>query len=106
MIDMKLTPAQAPSGNTLLGAEPNEGPMYPEGLCIELDTESLRKLAIGTGNLPAVGTRLHLSAIVEVVEVCKEQQQIQQELCVELQIQRMALGNEQQQSAARIDAMY
>lgn len=113
MIDMKLTPQQAPA-DMLLGMpqdEPNEAPLYPEGLCIKLDNDALRKLGIGAGNLPAVGARMRLAALVQVVEVCNEPKQIDSELCVELQITHMEIGpenvpNEQQAAHARIAGMF
>ena len=95
MIDMKLNPEQSQNmvGGTLLGAENDAEPLpaYPEGLKVELEGESLKRLAMGEGNLPQVGTRMVLHALVEVIEVCKEDGAIEAEYCVELQITAMEL---------------
>lgn len=91
MIDMKLTPQQSPSATLLAESEANEGPAYPYGTTIELRGETLKRLAIGSGNLPQVGQKMRLAALVEVIEVSKEDQQIEAGYCVELQITAMEL---------------
>lgn len=108
MIDMKLSSEQ--TNPVMLGMEPteNNGPAYPEGLCLELDNDALAKLAMG---LPQVGDTFLLRAMVSVVEVCNEPKLIEDEKCVELQITAMELlppeqPNEQQQAAAKIAGMY
>lgn len=110
MIDMKLNQDQSP---TLLGASAGEhdGPQYPYGLRITLDGETLKRLAIGEGNLPQVGKRLALKGLAEVVEVCKEQGQTRAEYCVELQITTLELSepealNPQQEAMRRVEAMF
>ncbi len=51
MIDLSLSHEQ--SGGTLLGSDKqNNGPKYPPGLTLTLDTQTLQKLAMG---LPQVG---------------------------------------------------
>ena len=111
MIDMKLTPQQAPSATLMGGVEANEGPTYPYGLTVEIRGEALKRLGFGPGNLPQVGQKMDMKAMVEVIEVCKEEAQIETEYCVELQIQAMSLGdepspNEQQRDAEKIAALY
>ncbi len=113
MIDMKLTPEQS-QAQTFLGVEDAGDvlPAYPEGLKISIEGDALKRLAIGEGNLPAVGTKLLLNALVEVVEVCKEEGAIDSEYCVELQITSMELVsnepklNPQQAAYAQVGSMY
>ena len=108
MIDMKLTHEQ--SSPTML-SEPteNNGPAYPYGLTISLDTDSLRKLAMG---LPQVGDVFELCAMVEVTSVSKDANQIEDRKNVELQITTMDLKspeaqmNEQQAAHARLTKLY
>ena len=114
MIDMKLTPEQSQT-MTILDMQEAQNietvGAYPEGLKIELEGEVLKRLAIGEGNLPQVGQKFMLCAMVEVIEVGKEQGTMDTELCVELQIQQMELNapeqmNEQQAAYNQINKMY
>lgn len=107
MIDMKQKPS---SPVTMLGDVAEEG-AYPEELRIELNNESLKRLGIGEGNLPQVGQRFAISGLAEVVEVCKEDGQLEKGFCVELQIQQFELAppeamNEQQAAHARLSKLY
>jgi hypothetical protein len=113
MIDMKQKPASPVS---MLGDVAEEG-SYSESLRIELDNESLKRLGIGSGNLPQVGQKFAISGLAEVVEVCKEDGLLEEGYCVELQIQQFELAapealnakpaaNEQQQAQAQIERMY
>ncbi len=111
MIDMKLTAEEAkkPGGScaTMMGGEPNDGPKYPDGLEIRLNAIALSKLAIGPGNLPQVGTRITITAQCEVCCVEKEDNQISNDLCVELQIQQMEIAPaEAMGDAQRIDNLF
>lgn len=73
MQSMKLTKAEAGEyvGSTAPAA--GDGPAYPYGLCIYLDTETLAKL--GYTEPPAVGSELTLSAKVVVTSTGVDQQQ-------------------------------
>lgn len=64
MVSMKMsaTEAEKYAGGPAMSA--GDAPMYPYGLCLSLNNESLKKL--GITNPPAVGTKFQLSAIVEV----------------------------------------
>lgn len=113
MIDMKLTPEQSPA--TQLGlAEPteNNGPKYPYGLEIRLEGESLKKLAIGEGNMPKVGDIMIMDAVLDVVSISKSDNQIENGYCICLQIQQMDLKsadeqmNEQQAAYSKISKLY
>lgn len=112
MIDMKLTPEQAQQMTSLATGEGENIEIvgaYPEGLKLEFEGETLRRLAIGSGNLPPVGAKYMLHAIVEIVEVSKEEGAMDTEYCVEAQIQQMELAdaqNEQQRAMAQINKMY
>ncbi len=47
--------------------EPCEPPLYPYGLCLHLDDESLGKL--GLDKLPEVGSKMQVTAVAEVQDV-------------------------------------
>lgn len=101
MIDMKMKP-QSPA--TLLSDVDDAA--YPVGLAIRIEGEQLKALGIGEGNLPQVGQRLQLTAMGEVVQVEKESGSVESGYCVRLQIQQLALGNEQQQAAQQVASVY
>ncbi len=107
MIDMKQKPS---SPVTMLSDVAEEG-AYPHGLCIKLDNESLKRLGIGSSNLPRVGQKFAVLAGAEVVAVEKEDGQMEQGYCVELQLQQIELAapgqkNEQQQAHEQVARMY
>ena len=86
MIDLKLTPQQSDPA-TMLGAPvENNGAQYPHGTTLKLEGETLKRLAFGDGNLPQVGDKFMVIGEAEVVEVCKENGQIEAGYCVELQM--------------------
>lgn len=102
MIDLK----QKPQSPVTIMSDAAEDGAYPHGLCLNLDTETLRKLGIGGGNLPRVGQRFQLNAIVEVVEVSKGDGNTEADYGVELQVQQMELGNDQQRAHQQIAGVY
>lgn len=73
-------------------------PKYPYGLRLCLDSESLKKLNINT--LPAVGEKLNLTAVVNVIGV-QNYQEINGEsnASVDLQIIEMDLGASEPQTS-------
>ena len=84
-------------------AKPGDGPRYPYGLCLYLDSDSLAKLGIAT--LPKVGSTLMLAARVTVTSVGMSQQQDgDAEMRTELQITDMELGGpmSNDQAAAKL----
>lgn len=92
MINMKLTRAEAGDAIGATEAKPGDGPAYPWGLCIHLDTETLKKL--GYAEPPAVDSELTLSAKVMVTSVGMNQQQDgDKESRAELQITDMELAD-------------
>jgi hypothetical protein len=110
MIDMKLSHEESPAGATALGQpSENNGPKYPYGLTLQLDSTSLKKLAMG---LPQVGDVFTLDALVEVTAVAKDSGQIEDGKTVTLQITAMSLENpaeemnEQQKAMAQVNRMY
>lgn len=67
-----------------------EGPKYPYGLKIDLEGESLKKL--GLVDLPKVGTKMTLTAQVEVCSVSQyESKDGNADQRVSIQIEAMAL---------------
>ena len=107
MIDMKMKPVSTP---TMLSDIADDA--YPEGMKFEVSGEQLQALGIGSGNLPQVGQKMMINAQVEVVEVCKEDGQVEPEYCVEFQIQAMQIvteqdaQNEQQRAYSQVERMF
>lgn len=99
MISMKLTPEEAKDEAGCCVPEPGEGPAYPYGLCLYLDDETLTKLGITT--LPDVGTKMQLTAVVEVTSNSQRQTQDGKTVNMDLQITDMELsGSEAQKDQA------
>ena len=90
MIDMKLSAAESQAA-TSIESKPGDGPAYPWGLTLHLDTETLKKL--GFESPPAVGGEMTLQAKVVVTSVGMNQQQDgDKEQRAELQITAMELA--------------
>jgi len=68
---------------------PDGGPRYPYGLSLCLDKESMGKL--GMTDLPEIGGKMLLTALVEVTSVSQYQTQESQDKSVHLQITDMEL---------------
>jgi hypothetical protein len=90
MISMKLTPAEAKSETMLGDPDDSDLPEYPYGLTVCLDKDSLDKL--GITDLPPVGTRMQLTALVEVCSVSQYQNQSGTDSNLSLQITDMELA--------------
>ena len=105
MIDLKQKPT---SPVALMGEQMDEA-QYPEGTRIMLTGETLKQLAMG---LPQVGDVFTLDALVEVISVAKQSNNIEDGKTVELQITHMELKNpaeemnEQQKAFSQISRMY
>jgi hypothetical protein len=90
MVNMKLSPAEAKS---MLGGccAPTEAdaPKYPYGLSISLNDDTLKKL--GITELPNVGAKMKLVAVVEVCSTSQYAEQDGVDKNVSLQITDMEL---------------
>lgn len=88
MINMKLSKKEAQAE---VAPSPGDGPAYPYGLSLCLDTETLEKL--GYSEPPAVGSKLTVTALVTVTSTGVNQQQDgdKRQHC-DLQITDMELG--------------
>lgn len=75
-------------------------PEYPYGLRIELRNDSLAKL--GITELPKVGSRMTLTAIVEVCGTSTCESRSGEDLSLDLQITDMSLGTDEKKDAASI----
>lgn len=87
--NMRLSPKEAEAEEDRAEVSNDDAPAYPYGLCINLDSESLAKL--GISEPPAVGTKMALQAIVEVVSMSQYQNQKTTDSSVSLQITDMDL---------------
>lgn len=98
MVNMKLSRDESDKA-VAAESKPGDGPAYPWGLTIYLDTDTLKKLGYDTP--PAVGSELSLNAKVTVTSVGVNQQQDgDKEQRAELQITDMELAGAGPDAAA------
>lgn len=64
LTNMKVEPKADKACDPCMVSPSGEGPRYPYGLCLHLDNETLEKL--GLSDLPKIGSKLKLEAVVEV----------------------------------------
>lgn len=102
MKNMKLTPKEATKECMPCDNE-YKGPEYPYGLRVCLDGESMDKL--GLKELPDVGTKMKLVAIVEVVGARIDKGQDREYKNVDLQITDMELASAKTEKSTE-DALY
>lgn len=77
--------------NSLMACSPGDGPKYPYGLKVCIENDTLEKL--GIENLPKVGKRMTLTALVEVCSVsAREEQDGDEHKNLDLQIVKMSLA--------------
>lgn len=88
MIDMRTgNEAQG----SLLGAQEENTPNYPYGLRLNLDAATLKKLAMGDGNMPQIGQQFCLDALCEVIAVSMDDGQSEVGYSMALQITALEL---------------
>lgn len=90
MVNMQMSKEAAAEYS---GATPSadNAPKYPYGLCLCLNDDAMKKLGLTT--LPAVGSKMTLSAVVVVTSVGSSQQQDgDAEVRADLQITDMELA--------------
>jgi len=76
-------------------------PLYPYGLCISMDEDTLEKLRLD-GELPQVGMMIHLAGMAKVTSVSQNEREMsdgsKKNCCrVELQITHLATENEDEE---------
>lgn len=89
-MEMKSMKCEPKEGSPVQAMSPNEGPMYPYGLCLYLDEDTLKKL--GLTELPKLGEKIAIMAKAEVKMVSESKNVYGVERRLELQITDMALG--------------
>lgn len=105
MVDMAKTPEEVKKDAPVALADvPPKGPLYPWGLCLRLDQDTLAKLKLD-GEMPTVGEMIHLCAMAKVTSVSENETEDGNggksvNRCVELQITHLATENEDQEGAA------
>ncbi len=95
LVNLKLSPAEAKEITT---PDPSDGPKYPYGLRISLDDDTLKKL--GLTELPAIDTKLVLTARAEVCSTSDYDSQSGSHRSLDLQITELALEPEPAAGAA------
>ena len=69
---MKITKAEIKERQKRFEASPDQGPRFPFGLSVHLDSDSMEKLDME--KMPKVGTKMIMTARVEVTSVHADQQ--------------------------------
>lgn len=104
LVSMAMTPEEAKKeypSSTMLGGDDKEDerPKYPYGLTICLCDESLQKL--GITDLPKVGTKLMVTAMVEVSNTAQRETQGGVDSDLGLQITDMAIAGAPDKTSAQ-----
>jgi hypothetical protein len=108
MIDMARTPEEVKEdAPCTIGSMPPKGPLYPWGLCIRLEKDTLEKLGID-GEMPSVGDMIHLWAMAKVTSVSENEMEDGNggkttNRCVELQITHLATESEDDENDHAIE---
>jgi hypothetical protein len=90
LINMKLPPPKKSEGNLFpqsMAEQP--APLYPWGLSINLDNQTMEKLKL---EMPKLDQKMKLTAIVEVTNIHESATQRGEDKSIGLQITDMALG--------------
>jgi|SRR5262245_46781734 len=98
MVDMARTTEEKISAIEEAMPMPMQAAEYPYGLCIRLDERDLERLELDD-NVEA-GDTLHFVAMASVKSVSKNDYNGKKTCCVELQIERMAVENEDEEAVA------
>lgn len=100
LVSMKQDPKEAAEDYGSCAPVPGEMPLYPYGLSICLNDESLKKLGM---SLPAVGSKFMLTAMVEVSSARADKvQDGDAEIGADFQITDMQLTPEGGKDAASV----
>ena len=75
--------------------------VYPHGLTLHVDEESMRKL--GLESLPLVGSEMHLAAVVRVTRVSQEDTPKGKERNMALQVEQMAVAPKKEDKQEQVD---
>jgi len=99
MVDMARDPEEIKED--MPAVEAPSAPLYPYGLCISMDEETLEKLGLD-GELPQVGMMIHLAGMAKVTSVSQNEREMsdgsKKNCCrVELQITHLATENEDEE---------
>ena len=96
MANMKMAKADTKDMPCVAGS--SDAPSYPYGLCLRLDNASLAKLGIGA--LPKVGAKMRISAMGVITSVSQHESKNRDDRNVEIQIQELAVENQEPPTAA------
>lgn len=89
MVSMKISASERDAKYSVAAEPSQSGPSYPYGLCLHLDDDVMKKLAMQT--LPKVGTQVIVYALADVVSVSERESLIGgASQSVELQITDLA----------------
>lgn len=92
LIDLKQTKKEVKSSGEVAPSSISEDhPMYPWGLEVNLEEESLEKLKMSAGNFK-IGQKLKMVCEVEITRISQNQSMKKKRESVNLQIQKMSLA--------------
>lgn len=100
MTNMQLTPEEAKQDAACCSPDPDGGPKYPYGLRVDLEGEAVKKLNMP--QVPGVGQKMRLTALVDVTSVRQYENQQEKEISITLQITDMELAEERETSPAQV----
>ncbi|KAA3649389.1 MAG: hypothetical protein DWQ11_18780 [Proteobacteria bacterium] len=96
MISMKQEPPAKAEGDTTCCAQ-GEQPLYPYGLSLSLNSESMQKLGLSFDSL-TIGQKMTLTAVIEVTSVSAYKEQEGTEANASMQITDMELAPAKEQT--------
>jgi len=111
MVDMAKSPEEVKEETSTsvpaMGATPS-APVYPWGLCLRLEDDTLEKLGVD-GEMPSVGDMIHLFAMAKVTSVSANEMEDgnggkKTRRCIELQITHLATESEDDENDAAIES--
>lgn len=100
LVDMKMTKAERKE-NAPKPCSVDEGPVYPWGLRLDLNNDTLKKL--GMKDLPKVGTYMTVTARACVIGVRSSERENHEDRSIELQIEKLAVEREAKSAVDAVD---
>ena len=103
MKDLQLTKEEA---KEQMEPSADNAPKYPWGLCLNLDSETMKKLGISDA-LPAVGTTMKIMAVGKVTSLSQhEEQDGDKGSCMSIQLVAMDMEKAEESMSEKADKIW